>query len=79
MEIKLNEKQFQILGKIQAEKQALQSEFAKVTQRETEVLVLICDAAGANLVEGTQLEVKEGGVLVIPEVKIPDLKKVKNK
>lgn len=79
MEIKLNEKQLQVLGGIQAEKQQLQAEFAKVTKRETEALILICDAVGADVAPGSQLEIKEGGILVVPDKPAKDgkVKKLK--
>lgn len=71
MEIKLKEKQIQIIAKIQAEKQHLQAEFAKVIGRETEALVLVIEGAGfdSSDVEGKQLELKEGGILVISDKK----------
>lgn len=69
MEIQLKEKQLQILAKIQADKQILQAEYAKVVQKETDVLTLIIEGAGldsASLV-GSSVEIKEGGILYIPE------------
>jgi len=68
MEIQLKEKQLQIIAAIQTEKLKLQQEFKRLTDRETEVLVLICEGAGVDSerIVGEKLEIKEGGILVIP-------------
>lgn len=63
-EVKLTEKQVQIIQGIFQAKQALEQEFAKVVQRESEFIVNLCEAKGIEAVQG--IEFKDG-VMYVPK------------
>lgn len=65
MKIKLGEIQKAVLFQILKEKQAYQTEVAKLIQRENELVAFICESAGIQPVEG--MTISEGH-LVIPEI-----------
>lgn len=61
-EVKLTEKQLQIIQGIFQAKQVLEQEFNKVVQRESEFIVNLCEAKGIEAVQG--IEFKDGSMLV---------------
>jgi hypothetical protein len=61
-EVKLTEKQLQIIQGIFQAKQMLEQEFNKVVQRESEFIVNLCEAKGIEAVQG--IEFKDGAMLV---------------
>lgn len=77
MEVKLKENQFKILAQIQVEKQSLQNEFNKLSQKEQEIISVIAESANIPLVNGTKVELKEGALVfsVESEQKVKKLKK----
>ena len=74
-EIKLSEKQLQIIGNILTLKQNIQNEYAKVAERESEFVINLCEAKGVDVLPDAKIEIKEG-VLIVP-VAEPQLKKTK--
>lgn len=79
-EVKFTERQKAILDGIQADKKVVQDEanekFQRILQRENEIIVLICDGAGVEPVQG--IELKGDHMLVpVPEAKEKTLKKSK--
>lgn len=63
MKIKLGDIQKSLLFKIITDKQALQVKLNDLVQRESELVAVICEAAGVQPVEGMSIE---GDELVIP-------------
>jgi len=67
MEIVLKETQLQVLAQINQTKQALQAEFQKQLQRESEVVAIILEALGIAPVDGMSIK---DGKLILPEKKV---------
>lgn len=78
-EIKLTEKQSQIINNIFSIKQALEAEYKRATERESEFIVNLCEAKEIEAVHG--IEIKDGIMYVPVEepVKAPKAKEVKLK
>lgn len=81
-EIKLTEKQLQIIGGIYAEREALQKEAQKladaITRRESEFLINLCESNGVEAVQG--IEIKDGSVFVpLPDSKPTKSEEIKSK
>jgi hypothetical protein len=72
-EIKLTERQLQLLQSLTDSKKTIQLEFQRVVQREAEILLTICESNGVELVEG--VSVKDGKLLVPKKVKEESKKK----
>lgn len=58
--VKITNTQQKILVEVQIAKQNLQSEFNKLTQKETELITMIAESAGLTLAPGTSVELKDG-------------------
>lgn len=73
MEVKITSTQQKILVEVQIAKQNLQSEFNKLTQKETELITMIAESAGVILAPNTTVELKDGhlyfGVPAVEKVK----------
>ena len=67
MEIVLKETQLQVLAQIAQTKQALQTEFNKQLQRESEVVSIILEALGIKPVDGMSIK---DGKLILPEKEV---------
>lgn len=68
MEVKITEVQQRILAEVQVAKQSLQNEFAKISQKESELVTMIAESAGVKLTPNTKVEMKEG--VLIFEVQV---------
>jgi len=76
MDVKITETQQKILVEVQIQKQNIQAEFNRITQKETELITMIAESAGVTLAPGTTVELKEGSLhFVVPAEKI--VKKLK--
>jgi len=63
-EVKLTEKQVQIITNIFAIKQSLENEFKRAVERESEFIINLCEAKEIQAVEG--IEIKDG-VMYVPK------------
>lgn len=60
MNVKITNTQQKILVEVQVQKQNLQGEYAKLTQKETELITMIAESAGVTLAPDTTVELKDG-------------------
>lgn len=62
-EIKLTEKQLQIIAGIFSLKSQLENEHKRATERESEFVITVCESAGVEAVQGVKFE---NGSLLVP-------------
>ena len=64
MEIKLTQKQIDIVNGILTTKAQIENEYKRILQRETEFIVTLCEAKGVEAVAGIRFE---KGSMFVPE------------
>lgn len=75
-EIKLTDKQFELLNSIQEDRKKLQEQaqviFKELSKKESDLLIMLCESAGVEAVQGMELKEKS---LFVPkqEVKAEEL------
>ncbi len=63
MEVKVTETQQKILMEVQVAKKTIENEFAKLTQKETELITMVAESAGVKLAPGSSVELKDGALV----------------